>query len=879
MKLHFIEAHRKIGPLRKTLGLPDGTDRSYPSAKTLKSHEESIDIQSPNALSEYKGHLANHAAKGHALFRGVFTSPLQWEYRSGKADKNAKTEFLVIDIDGLEVDWVRKGMKVDSRTVEQAAEHVLSLLPESLQTVSYVAAASSSFGIKDKMLSVHIHFLLDRPVEFGQLKDWLRGLNYSQVGIYDKLKLTPSKGFVKSIVDPCLAECGRIVYIAPPHFAGRIPNPFNNDKERFVLVKKDDDLLDVSKELDTLADKRQLIEAQEETKRKELQRAAGVSVRRMKMTRMRVGQHSISVGVNPNQIHLTYAFEDDLRVRYNCGGSTSAAYWVNKSNPEIVHSFYPDEPSMLFKVVDPEAYAKHVAKYGKGYEAVKDTKAGVERRISRHVFIEQNADCYVTVEYDENTHEVVDYRERRSGEVAEEYIKFHGGVMPDPVPPIYAVNDPTEKRGIYEDSGKTYINRFAPTKYMKLDTVHPHKDSLRYGTAWTLQYDCPLVSEIIYHMLGEDWDCFEHFINWFAYIFQFRDKAQTAWLLHGTEGTGKGLFYNEIASKLLGKYAVMNTLQNIADDKFNDWMTDALLVVVDEFNMNSTTSGVRRTAAQLRNLITEPTISLRKAFQGGRIVPQYLNFIFPTNDYDAMSVQDKRRYNVAYRQERMLQYRLPVIKSNWKHFRDDLLAPELEKFAVFLNNFKVHVSHATNILQNEAKRALEQSSMNAADRFFDILKNGEFAEFAPLLDKPRTKLDVDENMVLERVTQVLIASLPFINSGETAYYLKDDIALVYGYLSGKKISVNALGRMINSAGVKKGRSTKLVGYAETTIRQNCVPVNWKWDEPEILEMLKDKFVSIGTKKVTPFEPKQPDVEKQKQELLAEAQQLLEEYEA
>ena len=162
MKLHFVSAHSKIGPMRKTIGLADGSSRSYPLAAKLTSYEAELDIEE-DGLEGYRKLLLENAKYGRALYKGLFTRPLTHESRRNMTDPDARTSFLVLDVDGLKIDGELK-TRYRRADVEQVAESVIAMLPEQLHDVSYVAMASSSFGLNKDEVSVHIHFLLKSEV-------------------------------------------------------------------------------------------------------------------------------------------------------------------------------------------------------------------------------------------------------------------------------------------------------------------------------------------------------------------------------------------------------------------------------------------------------------------------------------------------------------------------------------------------------------------------------------------------------------------------------------------------------------------------------------------------------------------------------------------
>lgn len=834
--LHFLKAHSRVGPMRKTLGLEDGTNRNYPLARKVTVVAEDIDF-TKKGVKGYRELLVHHAKEGNSLYKGLMLKELNNESRSGQTDKNAKTQFLVLDIDDMETN-IKLNSPCTKQDVVNAAEQVIALLPVELQTVSYVAVASSSFGVRANKMSVHIHFLLDAPVEHRLVKDWLDSLNYTQNEIYKKLTLTAAKTTVKNVVDSCLGEPSRIVYIAPPFFGPRIKNPFNDDTNRIVAVDKKVKLLDIQGLLGRVIDQAHIIRSRKEEKRKECLKRENLPTRRNKMTTMRTGDgRHVSVITDPPESTMYFAFEEENYVRYNMGSKQNNAFSVRKDNPEVVYSFNPDIPKFLFKVADPVAYSEHIAKYGKGVEKVTDKETGQVREVVRDLYIDQVTDKFVTIEYDEKNDEVLNFSERKDVFVAKEWLKFYGQIPPDPIEPIHGVFLPNEHRGIFVEDDRRYINRFNPPLLLRKDRVMA-KPMLEYGEAFLVKQHCPIICEIMLNMLGSDIDAFEHFFNWVACIYQTRDKAETAWLIGGEQGTGKGLFFKLVLRKIFGDYTAQNRLDNMVDDKFNEWMYDKLIVMIDEFNMKSAQSNITRVGSMLKNLITEPTMQVRRMQVGQLEVRQYLNFIFATNDLDSITIYDKRRFNMAPRQREMLTERITTIKSQRNNFNAEIDA-EVTHFAGYLKAFKFSLNKATTIMQNDVRAEIIEAGMTFDDRLFENLRSGNFAEFMTILDKPTQNLEHYEIVQLTRIKSFLISNLPHVNTGEPVYIHKDDLKMLVSYMTGKPVSDVRMGRMISTHDISQKRKDLPVGHkTKLPTRPMCVEVVWRFLDKEVLEAVK-----------------------------------------
>ena len=120
---------------------------------------------------------------------------------------------------------------------------------------------------------------------------------------------------------------------------------------------------------------------------------------------------------------------------------------------------------------------------------------------------------------------------------------------------------------------------------------------------------------------------FDHFINWLAHILQTRDRAETAWILHGTQGTGKGILKTQILRPLFGNDHVAIPRMKELEKEFNGFISRSLIVFVDEVETNALQNedGV---IADLKLYITEEMVPLRRMHRESTKVRNYSSWIF-----------------------------------------------------------------------------------------------------------------------------------------------------------------------------------------------------------------------------------------------------------
>lgn len=845
MKLHFIEAP-KDGPLRKQIGMADGVDRSFPNAYALSSYEYEVDVDA-EGLRQYRDLLAEQANKGRALMKGLFPRELKCESRAGLIANEGNTRLLVLDVDGIAMSDVKLAEgTATAEDVKAIAESVIKLMPEDLHNVSYIALASSSFGISASKVSIHIHMFLDTPISVDMLKEWLRAVNFMQPEIYEKLTLTKQKIGIKSIVDECLAQQSRIVYIAPPFFGPKIKNPFADPQDRIVLVEKEKAVLNLEHQLEVMDELHSWIDEQQAKKLEELQKKFGVPTRKRKMKKVYLNGQKSWVVEDPERSRLSYHSDTDKIVAYNRPGDKSGPYFVWKANPEILHSLKPSELPELFSAVDPEAYELHVRKFGTGH--TEQVVHGKKRRLQHHMFIDQLSDKYHILSHDPDDDIIVELY-AKTAQTAEEFLRYKNATVPDPVPTWYIEFDPSDTRSLIRDMDKVVVNKFIPSEYMLDESEHELAGLVTYGEAHSMAFSCPIIYTVIHHMLGNDDEAFEHFVNWFAYIFQTRQKSGKAWLVHGTNGTGKGLFFNRIVTALFTQHhCKQQTLPEIIDDQFNGWMEHCIFLMIDEFNLENANKSVVATANEFKRMITEPTFSMRKMRVERETRKQHMNIVLGSNDVGALAMEDKRRINVAPRQTVMLDQVFPEIED--KEVFDPIIDGEIPTFAQFLRGFKVSVKQARTMLKNEAKVQASEAGLNAAERFFKAFKEGDFAVFAEILDTPEDLSSGMEKLAtLKHIKKILRSSIKHINTGKPVYIHKEDLRKMYNYLAGKQIGATGFGRMVSKQEMTMRRNAQPLGSdVKMPSRPFCLEVTWHMDDEVMLYELTKAALEVETPK-------------------------------
>ena len=221
---------------------------------------------------------------------------------------------------------------------------------------------------------------------------------------------------------------------------------------------------------------------------------------------------------------------------------------------------------------------------------------------------------------------------------------------------------------------------------------------------------------------------YEHFLDWIAFIIQARERTGTAWLLHGTQGTGKGVILHNILRPLIGEsnFSVVN-MQTMAE-KFTDRLDDKILVGLDEIKREDFIKhpGLMN---RLKNTITEETITSRRFHNAPRESNNYTNFLLTSNEQVPIEIPaNDRRFNVAFSQPKPLRIRFGG-EDKTNQAINMRIPAELPRFKRFLQDRRVSRGLVSVAMNNRAKMSMIAAGRTATQSFFDLIRSGQIAEF------------------------------------------------------------------------------------------------------------------------------------------------------
>lgn len=819
MHVTFLE-HRK--PLTKIFSKAGST--SYPPAKRFTSHVEEI----VSAEELYKV-IIQHAEKKHCLYKGSLTQPIQNESRAGLTNTTEHNQLLVMDVDGLQLDGFPVNETVSEKDITQYATEIIKNLPEEFHNTCYTVQASASLGQKGDSLSLHFFFVLNKPLAPAAHKDLFQILNLIIPMFEKNMVLQPSGKTLHYPLDICMAQNSRIVYIAPPIFQDDLVDPV---EVRTLYVQKEQSVVNIDNIL------KQMTIAQVEngikTKIRKLRRNMGLAAGGPQYTTLRSADGTVQLLTNPDPMRMELSYINGDFAYFNINGGDSDAYYVKRSDPSIVHNF-KDEPLFKFQDADPNTYYVFLDKYA----ITPETASGILPFIFRDII----SAAHFNGAYNTENNDIVTLYEANKGDL-EDYMLQYGHVLPSPIPTIRYEFKPETNQGVNMEDG--WVNRYRPTELMK-DAAKLDATDIGYATGLSLEDHCPLVFKILAHAFNYSKPELKHFINWLCYIIKSRSKTQTAWVLSGIPGTGKGVFFNKVMKPIMGD-TLYNCLMPAIEDSFKGWVATSLLAVVDEFSMSAVKGKQDPVIAWLKSTITDPFGVARQMNTNPESTRNYLNFVFTSNQYDAMRIEEgDRRFNVAPRQEEKLDVRYPNIYDEI----DNDLEKELPIFMQFINAYKVNDKAAHEVLENKTKRQMYSTTETSIAEFARCFRDADFGYF---IENILNANDDHTNITMIAAKQVVKHWLQTIIDGTSIVFLAD-VSTVYSAIFNIRISPTKLSSQLQHYGI-----IKPIRVRDTHQQKLGWKMEFKLIDYNAAELVKQHFSPTDSKFLNKLSVIQDDLE-------------------
>jgi hypothetical protein len=584
---------------------------------------------------------------------------------------------------------------------------------------SYIFQHSASSKTDDDLRG-HYFIPLDTPTHPKTIKEWLKGMNFKLLRA--ELTLSNNEQSLRWPLDIIVNDPGRIVYIAPPIQAS---DPISHrilfiDKGNESFTLPPPEPVNIPEAINRLRGGKNLPEVPQAGSKK-------------------------TITINPDEVKITGQKQNGEFTYFNLNGGDSWGYFVGLDDPSIVRNF-KGEPNFRLKDLDPEVY-----------EALRPKKPapiglieGAIVELTPLVFRNPKTDVFHQVLHDANMR-VHNMYTTASRQRLNDFMVTNGAEKPSEIHDWTVEFDPTRAETI--NRKEKWFNLYKPTDLMLITETTEA---------------CPQHIMALIKHLTVDEETYSHFMNWIAFIYQFRQKTGTAWIFHGHTGTGKGTLFTEVLRPIFGGPQTHTCTIDTALEMYNSHMERCLVMFIDEFDITDVGDS-SKAFNKLKNYITEEMLNIRAMRSQQVQAKNYTNMIMGTNMSTPIKIDESdRRINLPPAQTRPLEG-----LQSWR----DRIQDELPEFCMFLNGITVDKKAARTTLHNETRAQMINAGRTSHEDFFYALKSGDLDFF---LDNFLLTQPVGYEYTYTKFETVVTAWQS--NTTSVTQIPKEDLRAVYEYV-------------------------------------------------------------------------------------------------
>lgn len=671
----------------------DQGKHSYPQAYEFTSHTIPI-----TDLKSFHYMITSQAGVGNCLLKGKVTRALDNESRAGTTDRDEHTWWLCLDADGI--------------TGIADADQFMKRL--GLSGYSYILQWSSSAflskdGITNTDFNAHVFLFLDKPVSPHQLKLWLKQQNFK--AFKNDLQLTASDMALRFGLDITTCQNDKLLFIAPPEVHAPYEDTLINKRITYHQAENDEVPAAIFN-LDALDPEK--IQKQELDIINELRMAKGLQKKRA--TSFNLKGTTVAYLPNPSTAKITDTKEDRGFTYFNFNGGDSWAYYHPTDNYEYIYNFKGEPTYRTAELLPP-------------YYKFRHQEEGLERANGRKAigFRGMQDGAVYNGFHDEETDEIELFMARRSADVIIFLAEY--GVELEALPTYRLIHDP-HHTGPRIDDTKKQINLFTHSTLERNSTPNSQPT--------------PVIDKILTHVLGTD--NIRHFINWLAFVVQTKRASGTSWVFHGAQGTGKGILFHRILKPMIGHQNAIQLRTANFEDSYNGFLEKAGLINVDEVDIPASRKD-HQIMSDLKNYMTEPTVSIRKMYSNVYEVPNRTNWIFSSNKRNPVIVEmSDRRFNIADYQPHPLNISEDEISA---------IPAELAAFMHHILTHPVNERQAQTAGVTKAKVDMQSLSETSVDEIANALIHGRAHVLHSYCEDEGEVMDLDHKMTIQRYNQLI----------------------------------------------------------------------------------------------------------------------------
>ena len=328
------------------------------------------------------------------------------------------------------------------------------------------------------------------------------------------------------------------------------------------------------------------------------------------------------------------------------------------------------------------------------------------------------------------------------------------------------------------------VNRYITPDILKC----PHPEGATQAD-FSPEITWPFISHLLDHILSNDQEVRQHFLNDLAYMVQKRKKLITTYLFQGIQGTGKGTFFDYVIRPIFGEAYTAQGDESRFINQFNSFLVNSVFVLINEIHVDFTNPGGSRIMDKIKQAITDIYVMVEAKGKDVQVnVQNVCTFLFATNEiFSIILPPDDRRFNVAPRQEQQAQTQvwwLPDFEAVKAAIKE-----QLPSFVFYLKTHQIDYTKIAKTVNNEAKRFLQQLSTTFADDFFVKVHEGDI-EWIKLALHKRVKGASQANDDAWTEVNAIINSL----TSETPTS-QNELLFIYNYMNNKDLNPVSFGKM------------------------------------------------------------------------------------
>jgi len=265
----------------------------------------------------------------------------------------------------------------------------------------------------------------------------------------------------------------------------------------------------------------------------------------------------------------------------------------------------------------------------------------------------------------------------------------------------------------FETEGLSYLNTYKPNQYLTLKKTDEVIDFAK---------ECPDIDYVISNLTSQDPKGKTYLLKLMAFMLQ-KPYVRTGKVVsfYGSEGSGKGIFYDKILSQLFGEKQCAFLDQSDLEGQYNGLMAGKLVVWFNEIKHKS------KYEDKLKKLSTSKTTAFNVKYGSNYEADIYFTVFADCNGETPLYAGHRR--SAIYKSESLGGSRSesdklgPILASK--------IPSQLSTFAKYLMNLEVSFDDINNVYDTQAKRDIEERNMSNEESFIHHM--GEYTSWENFL--------------------------------------------------------------------------------------------------------------------------------------------------